>query len=49
MYHGCFIQNDFSIIENAENKNTEFDNFINDCVLELNEIKYEEDEKQTTE
>ena len=43
----ALFKNDFSfIIENAENKNTEFDNFINDCVLELNEIKYEEDEKQ---
>ena len=43
----ALFKNDFSfIIESAENKNTEFDNFINECLNELNEIKYEEDENQ---
>ena len=43
----ALFKNDFSfIIETAENKNTEFDNLINECLNELNEIKYEEDENQ---
>ena len=43
----ALFKNDFSfIIESTENKNTEFDNFINECLNELNEIKYEEDENQ---
>ena len=44
----ALFKNDFSNIISirTENKNNEFDNFINECLNELNEIKYEEDENQ---
>ena len=44
----ALLKNDFSNIISirTENKNNEFDNFINECLNELNEIKYEEDENQ---